>query len=1250
MSLIDAIDDYLVDIQPSNTSKGLTILDEYEEALQVTAYETGEYMVAVPSARRKDPYNVSIHVSSGKLVAVCDCPAYKREKECQHCVAAVFHLQDIMDEDDMDGDDPDEFSDPHASTIFMPQFDFVYLNNLAGSPSRKAIDKWLAEVELIEKDHNAAAFRLYANESGMYEVSIRSDGKDCYETTCDCYQDNHPICVHTLACFQYLYMRDRNFFRNSIDQNEEKNELLAPYGLTVDDPEAEQFTWQTDYYGNLEIAGKPASIIPSGDVAFINDLKKNIIGPVPSGLTLLRPRLPGDPLVDYEVGILFDLVKRSSIGFQLDALQLQEKKGKQKIKKLSINNPANYVLLSPLNDDLFNLLTEFSDKNVLEWLSEAGGNPSLKTYYNPWNQLTENDRKKILGRYSDLLRKAWPALCDHPHLYLHTEGQFSQRKPIPVKAAKHPVVIGFRFAQEEKFITISLTATINGERFKGQNIPLLGNLVFRIEDTLYLPEQDNIVDILKRFAGGNLRFPLSDKKTVLTNLLGPMQEKFDVETDENLNFEIQNFTPQPRVLLSELNEQSLLVRPQFMYNDILADYGPETEIASDTADGKLVIMPRDKSEEKKLYDFLRTLHPRFVTQNNNQHYYLPFGEVLKNNWFLIAIKQIEASGYPVFGLKDLKKFRYNTATPKINIEAGSGIDWFDLKISAQWGDRHVPFHDLRRAIINRQEAVLLDDGTLGMIPEEWLSQYRTLLKIGNEENGSLRISKLHFDLLDKLDSAIDNQQVREEIFQKKNKLRNFQKISNIKPSKAINATFRPYQVAGFQWFNALDDLGWGGCLADDMGLGKTLQTIAFLQHIKEKNPGCTSLVVCPTSLLYNWENELQKFCPSLQYYVYYGLQRSFTDEHFENYDLVLTSYGIARNDLEALMKFHWQYIVLDESQAIKNPDALVSRAVSHLKAKNKIILSGTPVQNNTYDLYAQFNFLNPGMLGSRDFFREEFAAMIDKGQDKQKAEELKRLVYPFMLRRTKEQVARDLPDKTETVVWCTMAKAQRRLYDDYKNHYRNLLLKKIDEEGIGKSGVYVLEGLLRLRQICDHPALLKDPKIEAAESVKSDELLREIRENTGEHKLLVFSQFTEMLALVREELEQGMIDYCYLDGSTPAAKRKTEVNRFQDDDTIKVFLISLKAGGVGLNLTAADYVYLIDPWWNPAVEQQAIDRTHRIGQTRKIFAYKMICKDTVEEKILQLQQKKKALADDLVSEDAGFMKKLTRDDVAYLFS
>jgi len=438
--------------------------------------------------------------------------------------------------------------------------------------------------------------------------------------------------------------------------------------------------------------------------------------------------------------------------------------------------------------------------------------------------------------------------------------------------------------------------------------------------------------------------------------------------------------------------------------------------------------------------------------------------------------------------------------------------------------------------------------------------------------------------------------------------------------------------------------------------------------------------------------------------------RELDEETFKRARVILTSYGMVRSDIQHLSAFPFGYVILDESQAIKNPASQARKAVQQLQARNRIALSGTPVQNRTFDLYAQMDFLNPGMLGSAEFFREEFATPIDRNGDKEAAARLRKLVYPFILRRTKEQVARDLPDKTEMILWCEMGEQQRKIYDRFKEAYRSALLDRIAEEGMGRSSIYILEGLTKLRQICDSPALLRsegrrgglgiaEGEADAGEgdgggrdsvgamgeggypneSAKMEELIREIEEiaavgafpenifsdrsiaydgpsaggpvvrPAGHHKALVFSQFTSMLRLIRAALEERGIPYLYLDGSVPAEERRRAVQQFQEEDDTRIFLISLKAGGVGLTLTAADYVYLVDPWWNPAAEQQAIDRSHRIGQEKKVFAYRMICRDSVEEKILQLQERKRSLAADLIADEAGFVKTLTREDVDYLF-
>lgn len=450
--------------------------------------------------------------------------------------------------------------------------------------------------------------------------------------------------------------------------------------------------------------------------------------------------------------------------------------------------------------------------------------------------------------------------------------------------------------------------------------------------------------------------------------------------------------------------------------------------------------------------------------------------------------------------------------------------------------------------------------------------------------------------------------------------------------------------------NYLNEVGWGGILADDMGLGKTIQALSCLQLYKDQKRKMSSMVVCPTTLMFNWENEIKKFTPGLKYLIHHGGDRTRNKSIFENYDVVITTYGTLRSDIKFMIENEFDYIVLDESQAIKNPQSKVTKAACLINAKNRLCMSGTPLQNNTFDIYAQMNFLNPGMLGSIEFFRNEFATPIDKFGEPEQKEHLKKLLYPFILRRTKEQVAKDLPDKTETILFCEMEEQQRSIYDAFRNDYRNKILGVISEQGIQKSQLTILQGLMKLRQICDSPAIMNETDPYPNVSVKLDELAREITENIGNHKALVFSQFLGMLGLIREKLVELGVKFEYFDGSTSAVDREKAIQSFQNDDEVRVFLISLKAGGVGLNLTAADYVYIVDPWWNPAVEQQAIDRTHRIGQTKNIFAYRMICKDTIEDKILQLQERKRSLAKDLVSDDSGFVKSLTREDVEYLFS
>ncbi|HBX67820.1 MAG TPA: serine/threonine protein kinase, partial [Chloroflexi bacterium] len=494
----------------------------------------------------------------------------------------------------------------------------------------------------------------------------------------------------------------------------------------------------------------------------------------------------------------------------------------------------------------------------------------------------------------------------------------------------------------------------------------------------------------------------------------------------------------------------------------------------------------------------------------------------------------------------------------------------------------------------------------------------------------------------------DRVQYDPEFQRRKKRLLDFDGIQTRELPRGFEGELRPYQKAGFDWLYFLHDFEFGGCLADDMGLGKTIETLAYLQSQKESgHVHKATLLVLPRSLLVNWQREAEKFTPGLSFYEYFGNQRAEDINAFDNYDLILTTYGVMLRDIEQLREYRFHYAILDESQAIKNPLAKTSKAARLLNADHRLVLTGTPVENSTFELWSQFAYLNPGLLGNLDYFKNEFGNPIERQGDENTSEFLRKMVYPFILRRTKDQVAPELPPRTERVIYADMDPAQLKFYNKTRDYYRAMLLGAIEEKGMNNARMQVLEGLLRLRQICNHPRLVQADF--RGDSAKFELLIETIATLQSEgHKALIFSQFVQMLKIVREALDQRKIPYTYLDGRTQ--NRQERVDTFQNDPKIPFFLISLKAGGVGLNLTAADYVIHIDPWWNPAVEMQATDRTHRIGQDKPVFVYKLITRNSVEEKILQLQDKKKALVEQLISTESSFFKSLTAEDVSVLFS
>lgn len=708
----------------------------------------------------------------------------------------------------------------------------------------------------------------------------------------------------------------------------------------------------------------------------------------------------------------------------------------------------------------------------------------------------------------------------------------------------------------------------------------------------------------------------------------------------------------PKLYLDE--EGSLLtLKVQNIYENEHGEFSlpgpnPDLQTGSYHYEGKSFLILREQQEEAML---LAELADMGFQPRSNHIWFMEQEEAIN---FLLDYYPMLVEAYRVFGEKNLTRYKVRNSKPEIvaEVESDEENKWFTLDLAVEYEDQRVPIDKIWKAWTSGKRYVQLKDGSYTSLPESWLKRIGYKLKaLGYDPDKPPQQTFQQFEapVLDKILDDIPHAQTDEFFVQLREKIHNFQEIQEIAPPKDLNATLRPYQIQGLSYLNFLREYGFGGILADEMGLGKTIQTLSFIQSLKERNMQYPNLIIVPTSVLPNWEREAQKFVPDLKRLTIYGAKREDLFQHIKDSDLIITTYALLRRDLDELLKYRYGSIILDEAQNIKNPNTITARSVRKLDSDMKLCLSGTPIENNLFELWSLFEFLMPGFLGSQHSFQRGIVKPIKDG-DEETLDFLRSRVKPFILRRTKAEVAKDLPPKIETTHYCELIDEQRELYTALAKRLKDQVLKDVDEKGLAKSQMSILDALLKLRQICCHPRLLKldIPGVETnLPSGKFDafkDLVTDIIE--GGHKVLVFSQFVSMLKIIRSWAQIKDMPFCYLDGSSK--DRFEQVDRFNDSPDIPMFLISLKAGGTGLNLTSADYVIHYDPWWNPAVENQATDRTHRIGQKRQVFAYKMICQNTVEEKILKLQEQKKDVAEAIIPGQSA-LKSLTRDDLEMLF-
>jgi superfamily II DNA or RNA helicase len=717
-----------------------------------------------------------------------------------------------------------------------------------------------------------------------------------------------------------------------------------------------------------------------------------------------------------------------------------------------------------------------------------------------------------------------------------------------------------------------------------------------------------------------------------------------VEWHPELEFQDVRIKPRPWFVVQEggsfqrTRNASLFGTLTFLYDDTGFRYGQASRgiyVAS-----RRMYVHRDAEAESAALEKLKSMRMR-PAETYIAHEMVSGWEIPRKRLPEI-VSHLTAAGWKVE--VSGKQFRQSVG---FKASITSQIDWFELEGGLEFGSGEiVRMPELLKALRRGESMVELSDGSFGLVPQEVMDRFASLVQLAHTEEGQVRFKRNQTGLLDALLAERPEIGFDTAFGEARERIRNFEKVKPAEQPAGFTGTLREYQREGVGWMQFLQKLGMGGCLADDMGVGKTPQMLALLETRRAFRPDIPpSLVVVPRSLVYNWQQEAAKFTPQLRVLDHTGADRNANWDRMQDYDLVLSTYGTLRRDAADFRSFEFDYVILDEAQAIKNPNSESAKAARLLNGRHRMVLTGTPIENHLGELWSLVEFLNPGMLGAA-VFQNSGASL--RNPDEETRVTLARALKPFILRRTKEQVARELPSKIEQTVYCELEGDQKKLYTELRDHYRQTLLGKIDKQGMAKSKLQVLEALLRLRQAACHPGLI-DKARTGEGSAKLETLLDQIQSVSAEgHKALVFSQFTSLLAIVSERLNEAGITFEYLDGRT--RNRQARVERFQGDPNCPVFLISLKAGGVGLNLTAADYVFLLDPWWNPAVEAQAVDRAHRIGQTKQVFAYRLIAKDTVEEKVLLLQEHKKDLADAIIQADEGMVKSLQREDLEILLS
>ncbi|WP_407534299.1 DEAD/DEAH box helicase [Elizabethkingia miricola] len=1060
---------------------------------------------------------------------------------------------------------------------------------------------------------NAGVFTKSSSLSDYPRVAVSQVGSNLV-TSCSCNSAEDKLCIHQAEIIHCLLEEKdyRIFFDVYL-----RHKTLLPYAKS----------YGLEEEGNLDIYFR---------LDYLN------------GRLQVSPKIKELLQVDEHILKRDLLPRRTSIIKDL-ATQDTNKKQILVIGKHRYYNQLNFQLMEADTTQTGKLKNPVTSIDVMKLLWKAEQASEIKFYtaitsFN--NQYGETDPAE-----AEALRH----IVQNPlnlEVYLHDRAiaeSISAKSLVPVNLNTLQAEIQLHVFWKEPFYEITGELLFRDTTLPFSQVVIRNEYFVYYRNTYYLITDPDMLRVIQFFKSNNeiLLVHSSRYEVFMQSILTQLEQRVQINYSyirQATPTEIadKDYTTEKLIYLHQEGNY-ISITPVMKYGNVEIPVYSRKQLLDTDQNGNEFKIERDHNAEIRLTRVIMEQHSDFKEQIEEQEYfYLHKDKFLDDEWFLNAFETWRNEDINILGFNNIKNNKLNAHRAKITIEITSGIDWFNAQLKVGFGHKKATLKQVNKAIRNKSKFVQLDDGTLGILPEEWIHKIAHYFQAGDIDEELLKIPKVNYtEIQDLFEKEVLSEEVQAEVASYTHNFSANAEIPEVAVPETLNAELRAYQREGLNWLNFLDSHNFGGCLADDMGLGKTVQIIAFILSQREKHGHTTNLVVLPTSLLFNWQEELAKFAPSVKVLTHYGTDRQKSTADFQKYEVVLTTYGMLLSDITFLKKFRFNYIFLDESQTIKNPNSERYKAARLLQARNRIALTGTPVENNTFDLYGQLSFACPGLLGSKQYFKDIYAIPIDKFEYSKRAIELQKKIKPFILRRTKKQVATELPEKTEMLIYCEMNTEQRRIYDLYEKEVRDFI-SATDEDEIHNKSMHVLTGLTRLRQICNSPVLLKDGH-SGDHAVKIEILTEQIENKSKEHKILVFSQFVEMLDLIKAKLDEKSIRYEYLTGQTQ--NRGAKVQNFQNNEEVRVFLISLKAGGTGLNLTEADYVYLVDPWWNPAVENQAIDRSYRIGQTKNVVAVRMICSGTIEEKMMNLQKKKKKLAQDLITTETSFFSSLSKDDL-----